>query len=62
MKNALIWIVVFVAICLIAGKTPKSEHVWLIIETGALLFWCATGVMLFVRFLYRFVTTHAAGK
>ena len=55
MKNALIWIVGFVVICLVAGKTPKQEQFWLIVETGALLFWSFVGIMLAARGFYRFV-------
>ena len=55
MKNALIWITVLLVILFVAGKTPKTAHEWLLIETGAVLFWCFAGFMLFARAVYRFV-------
>lgn len=55
MRNLAIWIVGMVVILFAVGKTPKSEHAWLICEFGVFLWWAAFGVILAVRFLYRFM-------
>jgi len=61
MRNALIWSTVFVVLLFIAGKTPKSEQTWMIVETGALLYWCAFGAILFTRGLWRFISAAPRG-
>lgn len=55
MKNMAIWLVGLFVILFVAGKTPKSEHSWLICEFGILLWWTFYGGMMLIRFMYRFV-------
>jgi len=50
-----IWLVGLFVILFVAGKTPKSEHSWLICEFGILLWWTFYGGMMLIRFMYRFV-------
>lgn len=55
MRNSLIWVGVMIALIVIAGKIPKTTPEWLIIDTGAILFWCLAGMLLALRFVVRFV-------
>ena len=57
MKNFFIWFVVLVALIIIAGKIPKTAQEWLIIDTGAIVFWVLAGALLALRFVVRFVRT-----
>ncbi len=57
MKNALIWFTVFLLLLLVAGITPKSAQEWLIVETGAVMFWMVVGLFLFARLMWRLFNT-----
>lgn len=55
-RNAIIWVVGFFALIILAGKIPKAEVDWRIVDLGAILFWCFAGIMLFIRWAHHFVT------
>jgi hypothetical protein len=55
MISFLVWLVVFVALIILAGKIPPRLNDWLIIDTGAVFFWIFAGGLLAIRALARFV-------
>jgi hypothetical protein len=55
MISFLVWLFVFVALIILAGKIPPRFNDWLIIDTGAVFFWIFAGGLLAIRALARFV-------
>lgn len=55
MIGAIAWVVIFVLLIIIAGKIPKQDEAWLIIDAAACVFWLFVGALLVVRGIVRFV-------
>ena len=58
MKNFFMWMGVFICLIFIAGLVPNSAHMMLVLVTIAVVLWCAMGVVMAIRGLYRFMTAH----
>ena len=55
MIGAIVWVVIFVALIIIAGKIPKASEEWLIIDTASIMFWIFCGVLVALRAFIRYV-------